>query len=85
MSDRAVEIDGQPWQDGWVGVDQGGALWRLRFDQHWWGPAHDRWVWLGFGRDGGVDLDSAEVKRPLTKVWPADPPPRVAKKAAASS
>ncbi len=78
MSVRTVEVDGQPWQDGWVGADQAGELWRLRFVPHWWGPVHDRWVWEPFGRDS-VELDSAEVKHPLTKIWPLEagkPAPR---------
>lgn len=74
MSDRTVEVHGQPWTDGSVCVDQDGTVWQLRFEQHWWGPVHDRWVWLQFGSEARTPLDSEEVKHPLTKIWPPDAP-----------
>lgn len=72
MSKRSVVVDGQPWQDGWVGVDQDGLLWRLCFYQSTWGPALDAWVWEQFGQEGSTEFDSPDVKHPLTRVWPPE-------------
>lgn len=74
MSARTVEVDGQPWQDGWVGADADGTLWRLLFVQSTWGPVYDRWVWQAFGVELDHALDSEVVKHPLTKVWPQATP-----------
>lgn len=70
---RTVDVDGQPWRDGWVGVDADGRLWRLRFVQSTWGPALDRWAWHTFGVELDYALDSEIVTHPLTKVWPPAP------------